>query len=804
MKNKPILVLWKAQLWPAWVVLQWMIIASGAMGQVLTYPNTNAIIFPPGTPVPTPYPSVIYVSNVSAAIGSVSVSLRNVSHAVPDHFDILLVGPNDRTVLLMSDAGGANPINSANLTFSATASSSLPDSSQILSGTYLPSNYESALDTFPAPAPAGPYGATLTAFNGSNPNGQWRLFVYDDTTGVVGSISNGWNITFDLSSQLTIVEQPQSQEANAEEDVTFQVTAFGAPPIQYQWYFNGAPMPGETKSSLKLSNVQPTSGGRFDVRVFNDTEAVASDFAFLTVQVRTALVATDDFRSRPSSNARSGYAQGDSRFATSEPGEPVPFGGGKSVWLEWVAPTSGVATFTTQGSAFDTWLSVFTAHGTTAPTVSNLNFVTQDDDRGGFYTSMLQFNATPGTSYQIALDGFGLSGSGGQYTLQWDLEPTPDRVPVIISNPQSQFVVSGESATFRVLAESSPPVTYQWFLNGSLIPGATANVFQLANPGFDDLGIYSVRLRSDSGRTTFSAGATLETGSQGFDLTFTDRQKYEISGRPVAGTFKDIGFNAPVSKLALAPGANLPCSGFKGVSEGLHALSTGTILVETTGSAVVTRLAVYTNYHELFQTPIACGGPGNPSTAKFNAVAGMDYTVEVIGYPTPGNIKLTNTLGIAPPILNVPKHCLVASNASYLLSMPATSWVPTPWCQWYFNDQPILGSNQTTLVVSNFEFGKQGLYSVVMSNFVRMATNQMAYLQLAGPFLLHYSKATNQNAAVGLRIAASNATPFVLEGAAELASSWLPLATNTDPCRMLILTNVGPPQQFFRAVPPQP
>src|SRR5688572_23245014 len=125
-----------------WLVLVCVLAGSGVVGQVVTFPNTNAITFPAGIPYPTPYPSVISVSNVSAAIGNMSVSLRSVSHAVPDHFDILLVGPDSQKVLLMSDAGGGNAINNANLTFSGAAPASLPDSGQILSGTYLPSNYE--------------------------------------------------------------------------------------------------------------------------------------------------------------------------------------------------------------------------------------------------------------------------------------------------------------------------------------------------------------------------------------------------------------------------------------------------------------------------------------------------------------------------------------------------------------------------------------------------------------------------------------------------------------------------------------
>ena len=44
-------------------------------------------------------------------------------------------------------------------------------------------------------APAPPYGSTLTALNGGNPNGVWQLFIQNDTPFNAGVISNGWWLT---------------------------------------------------------------------------------------------------------------------------------------------------------------------------------------------------------------------------------------------------------------------------------------------------------------------------------------------------------------------------------------------------------------------------------------------------------------------------------------------------------------------------------------------------------------------------------------------------------------------------------
>jgi uncharacterized repeat protein (TIGR01451 family) len=47
--------------------------------------------------------------------------------------------------------------------------------------------------------PPAPYGTTLSALTGSNPNGNWDLFVANDSPGDAGEITNGWSLTFTLA-----------------------------------------------------------------------------------------------------------------------------------------------------------------------------------------------------------------------------------------------------------------------------------------------------------------------------------------------------------------------------------------------------------------------------------------------------------------------------------------------------------------------------------------------------------------------------------------------------------------------------
>src|SRR3990170_4454499 len=124
----------------------------------------------------SPYPSQIAVSGTSGTITDVNVSLFGYTHGFPDDVDVLLVGPGGQTVVLMADVCGGGPgVSGVNLTFDDGAVGSLP-ASGCTSGVYDPTNGGGFSGT--PPAPGGPYGATLSVFNGLSANGTWSLYVF--------------------------------------------------------------------------------------------------------------------------------------------------------------------------------------------------------------------------------------------------------------------------------------------------------------------------------------------------------------------------------------------------------------------------------------------------------------------------------------------------------------------------------------------------------------------------------------------------------------------------------------------------
>ncbi|MDX6271235.1 MAG: hypothetical protein QOD28_2458 [Acidobacteriota bacterium] len=146
----------------------------------------------------SPYPSTIAVAGLVGTVTKVTVTLTNFAHTFPNDTDMLLVGPGGQKLLLMSDVGGTAAVTSRTFTLDDAAAGTIPGG--IANGTYRPTNSGTG-DTFPAPAPAGPYTdpQLLSVFNGVNPNGVWSLYVADDVSGDAGSIGS-WSLNITTQS----------------------------------------------------------------------------------------------------------------------------------------------------------------------------------------------------------------------------------------------------------------------------------------------------------------------------------------------------------------------------------------------------------------------------------------------------------------------------------------------------------------------------------------------------------------------------------------------------------------------------
>lgn len=137
----------------------------------------------------------------------------------------------------------------------------------------------------------------------------------------------------------------------------------------------------------------------------------------------------DAFASAQVLEGRHGEVEETTLVASAEPGEPARIGGGgASIWHRWTATADGIATFDTNGSRFDTTLSIYTGSS-----LSDLELVTEVDNFvAGFSRAFTPVEVTRGTTYFIAVDGVRHDGDdrpeAGPVTLSWTGPPANDDI----------------------------------------------------------------------------------------------------------------------------------------------------------------------------------------------------------------------------------------------------------------------------------------------------------------------------------------------------------------------------------------
>lgn len=80
--------------------------------------------------------------------------------------------------------------------------------------------------------------------------------------------------------------------------------------------------------------------------------------------------------------------------------------------------------------------------------------------------------------------------------------------PSIVTQPASQNLIKGQTATFSVTATCTEPLSYQWLWHGTNLTGATQSSYSRTNLVLNDAGPYSVSLSNIAG-TLLSSNATL-------------------------------------------------------------------------------------------------------------------------------------------------------------------------------------------------------------------------------------------------------------------------------------------------------
>jgi len=174
----------------------------------------------------------------------------------------------------------------------------------------------------------------------------------------------------------------------------------------------------------------------------------------------------------------SGTTNGNNFNATKEQNEPdhAEELGGHSVWYRWTAPSNGPVVFETSGSAMDTLLAVYTGSQ-----MNSLSLVAANHYGGTLLESRVDFNATAGTVYRIAVDGF--DGAQWSFRLNWHSQIQPRFVSIVRAPAGVLLTLTGAAGDRYAIQSSSDLANWSPLLN---LTNATGTV-QFTDPSATNL-----------------------------------------------------------------------------------------------------------------------------------------------------------------------------------------------------------------------------------------------------------------------------------------------------------------------------
>ena len=437
----------------------------------------------------------------------------------------------------------------------------------------------------------------------------------------------------------SITSQPASQTVTAGQTANFSVTATGTAPLSYQWRKNGTDIPGATSASYTTpATMTADSGSSFAVVVTNSAGNATSNNATLTVN---APAVAPSITSQPASQ-------------TVTAGQTATF----SVTASGTAPLS-----------YQWRKSGVNITGATSSS----------------YTTPATTTAYSGSAFSVVVTNSAGSATSNTATLTVNAAAV---APSITSQPGSQTVTAGQTATFSVTATGTAPLSYQWRKNGTNISGATSGSYTTPATTTTDSGTsFSVVVTNSAGSVTSNA-ATLTVNAAAVAPSITSQPSNQTVTAGQMATFN-------VSATGTAPMS-------------YQWRKNGTNITGATSSSYTTPACATTDSGSTFSVMISNSA----------------------GSITSNNAALTvnQAAATAPSITTQPVNQAVTAGQTATFSVLATGTAPMSY-QWKRNGTNITGatsSSYTTAATTTSDSGST--FSVLVSNSAGSATSNNATL----------------------------------------------------------------------------
>jgi hypothetical protein len=266
---------------------------------------------------------------------------------------------------------------------------------------------------------------------------------------------------FEFAGAPIITQEPTNAITMLNSNATFYVVAIGAPILKYQWYLNGAKINNANKSSFTVTNATLANGGTnnaYTVVVTNNISSVTSSPAYVLF----------------------------SPSITNQPANQTVAPGGTAVFM---------VKATGDAPLFYQWQ--FQGTNILGQTNTTLNVINAHQASIGVYQVIVTNSFGSVTSAPAVLN----------------------LMPGILTQPTNVTAAAGTTVTFTVVAEGSPPLSYQWQKNGTNVAAnGNSSSYTLGTVQASDAGAYNVVVTNAFGSIT-STSATLTVSSQAPAIT---------------------------------------------------------------------------------------------------------------------------------------------------------------------------------------------------------------------------------------------------------------------------------------------
>ncbi|PCI18804.1 hypothetical protein COB64_04620 [Candidatus Wolfebacteria bacterium] len=248
--------------------------------------------------------------------------------------------------------------------------------------------------------------------------------------------------------------------------------------------------------------------------------------------------------------------------------------------------------------------------------------------------------------------------------------------PVITLNPTDTTLISGDTAIFIVAASGTDSLSYQWYLNGVAIPGATNDTLIINGVDTSDAGLYTCSVTNMAGSDT-STAATLVVNVPA-----------QITVNPVSLTV-----NQGDTTIFYVVAIGTQPIAYQWQKDSVD------IPGETNDSLVIVNT--------------------QPSdTGEYRC-----YVVNIAGSDTSSNALLSVN---EPPVITLnPTDTTLVENDTLVLVCQATG-TPMLNYQWHFDSTAILGATNATLNIFNVDSSDAGDYYCTCSNMAGSDTSLSA------------------------------------------------------------------------------